>query len=173
MKDCVGRAMPGDGAGHIAPNRTIQVRGILLYLLGHSAIPLWITDFIPLKAVLALASTSICLGRMTSKRDRLTALWWAVHHYFITPQHFSSAAKFSIPPRVSCNINTSVWLTCALHVLQTVQQNQRLQALRPLWCQQAGEPTLSNEDTLWLRAELTAPWGLKKMASDLIKCLGS
>lgn len=30
VKHCMGRAMPGDGAGHIAPNRTIQVRGIQL-----------------------------------------------------------------------------------------------------------------------------------------------
>lgn len=30
VKDCVGTAIPGDGAGHIAPNGTIQVKGILL-----------------------------------------------------------------------------------------------------------------------------------------------
>lgn len=76
----MGRAMPGDGTDHITPvARATQARGILLELLGHSVIPLGITDFIPLKAVLALALVfnSICLASTTSKRDRLTALWWA------------------------------------------------------------------------------------------------
>lgn len=30
VKDCVGTAIPGDGAGHIASKGTIQVKGILL-----------------------------------------------------------------------------------------------------------------------------------------------
>lgn len=82
--------MPGDGAGHIAPNRTIQVRGIPLQLLGYSVIPLGITDLILLKAVLALALviTSIFLGKH-NKQERQTDSpvvgWSLLHHCCLLP----------------------------------------------------------------------------------------
>lgn len=106
------------------------VRGVLLLTIGafcHSFG--FSTGFISLKAVsaLALMFTSTCQG----KHDMQETDWQPCAELAPAPSmlpapwHYSSAAKFSVATPVSCNINTFIWLTCALHVLQMLQQGIR------------------------------------------------
>lgn len=180
-KDCMGRAAPGDVACHIAPNRIMLSKrgpafnywGILSFLWVFHRLYSnkscfsscsWVHSHLPRQAQHAGQTDGQPCAEPAPAPSTLP-----------TPQHCSSAAKFSVATPDSCNINTFLWLMHALHVLQMLQQRlQVLQLLQASPCQQAGEPTSSDDSTLWpCVQELAAPWGLPKIKSDLIKYLGS
>lgn len=127
VKDYVSRAVSGDVARHIAPNRTmLSKRGPAFNYWGILSF-LWVFN--------RLYSSKSCFSscfHLPGQAWHARETDWqpcvelaAAPSMLPAPQHCSSAAKFSIATPVSCNINTSIWLTCALHVLQMLQQSIR------------------------------------------------
>lgn len=131
VKDCVGRAVPGDVACHIAPNRTmLSKRGPAFNWWGILSL-LWVFHRLYCSKNCSSSCSSV-QSHLPGQAQHARETDWQpcaklapAPLMLPAPRHCSSAAKFGIATPVSCNINTFICLTCALYVLQMLQQSIR------------------------------------------------